>query len=97
MSYVEKITETLSSRSPVRPWKDIADPQLCEFRPLLSRQESASYLGVKTQTLAAWASSRRVNLPYVKIGRRVMYRRQDLEAFCAANVVGLDQVGVQHG
>ncbi|SKC49548.1 helix-turn-helix domain-containing protein [Paraburkholderia hospita] len=53
--------------------------------PLLDRQKAASYLGVKPQTLANWAVTRARNLPYVKIGRRVMYRVADLEAFVMAN------------
>jgi hypothetical protein len=60
---------------------------------LMSREAAASYLGVQPQTLACWASSKRVQIPYVKIGRRVMYRRIDLDAFCAANVVGATKVG----
>lgn len=68
-----------------------------QTKPVLDRHEAAEFLGVKPQTLAAWACNKRVLLPYVKIGRRVVYRRQDLDAFCAANVVGLDQAGVKHG
>ena len=67
-----------------------------EQRPLLSRKEAAVVLRVSPQTLAAWASNRRVVLPYAKIGRRVLYRRCDLDAFCAANVVGLNQAEMQH-
>jgi hypothetical protein len=60
-----------------------------QFSPLLCRQDAASYLGVLPQTLAQWACSRRVLLPFVKIGRKkVMYRRSDLDAFIAANVHG---------
>jgi len=45
-------------------------------------------LGVRPQTLATWASSRRYALPFIKIGRRVMYRLSDLNAFIESNVVG---------
>ena len=41
-----------------------------EQRPLLSRKEAAVVLRVSPQTLAAWASNRRVVLPYAKIGHR---------------------------
>ncbi len=54
---------------------------------LLSRERAAAYLGIKPQTLAVWACTHRYNLPYVKIGRRVMYRRSDLEAFVNANLI----------
>jgi excisionase family DNA binding protein len=55
---------------------------------LMSRQSAADYLGVGMQTLAAWACNKRYQLPYVKIGRRVMYRQSDLDAFIARNLVG---------
>lgn len=54
---------------------------------LLSRSQAAEHLGIKPQTLAVWACTHRYNLPYVKIGRRVMYRRSDLEAFVNANLI----------
>ena len=63
-------------------------PTADQFKTLLNRVEAATFLGVSRQTLAAWASNKRVILPFVKMGRRVMYRRQDLDAFCASNLVG---------
>ena len=65
-------------------------------KPMLSRLEAAAHLGVSAQTLSAWASNKRVSLPYVKIGRRVMYRRIDLDTFCAAHLVGANHAGGQH-
>lgn len=55
---------------------------------LLRRDEAAAYLGVHKGTLASWAWSGIVKLPYVKVGRRAMYRKADLEAFVAKNVRG---------
>ena len=48
---------------------------------LLSRQQAAEFLGVKEHTLAVWASNKRYNLPYVKVGRLVKYRYSDLLTF----------------
>ena len=48
---------------------------------LLSRKEAAEYLGVSPQTLAFWACRRTRELPFVKLGRRVKYRKSDLDAF----------------
>jgi excisionase family DNA binding protein len=48
---------------------------------LLSRREAAAYLGIAENTLAIWKSSGRYNLPYIKLGRLVKYRRVDLDAF----------------
>jgi excisionase family DNA binding protein len=57
---------------------------------LVSRKEAAAYLGASEHTLAVWASTKRYPLPYVKIGRLVRYRRADLDAFIARNVVGAE-------
>lgn len=54
---------------------------------LLSREEAAQRLRIRAQTLACWASNGRYRLPFVKIGRRVMYRLSDIEAFIEANLV----------
>lgn len=48
---------------------------------LVPPKEAANYLHVKDSTLAAWRSEGRYNLPFVKVGRRVFYRREDLDAF----------------
>ncbi|MGF6635112.1 helix-turn-helix domain-containing protein [Paraburkholderia sp. MM6662-R1] len=65
-------------------WND-ATPASANFNRLLDRQEAATYLRLKPQTLANWAVTRAQDLPYVKIGRRVMYRLADLDAFVMAN------------
>jgi hypothetical protein len=54
--------------------------------PLLCRKDAARYLGIATQTLASWACSRKINLPFVKIGCKVLYRKSDLDDFIAANM-----------
>jgi hypothetical protein len=51
------------------------------LQPLLSPRETAAILGVTYETLSVWRSSGRYGLPFVKIGRRVMYRVQDVQAF----------------
>lgn len=56
--------------------------------PLIDREKAAQYLGVKPQTLSTWASTQRYVLPFVRVGRRVMYRIADLEAFIKRNTVG---------
>ena len=57
-----------------------------EHFPLLSRKEAATYLGVSEQTLAIWKCTKRYNLPFVKIGRLVKYRRADLDDFIFKNL-----------
>lgn len=62
----------------------IAKPQ----SDLLTREQAAAYLGITSRTLAVWACTKRYNLPFVKIGRLVKYRRTDLEAFIAHRTIG---------
>lgn len=54
---------------------------------LLTRKQAAHYLGIAVSTLAIWASVKRYNLPYVKMGRLVKYRRVDLDAFIQSRTV----------
>ncbi len=53
----------------------------------LSRQEAAHYLGVAPATLAVWSCTKRYDLPYVKVGRRVQYRLIDLDRFLESRTV----------
>ena len=57
---------------------------------LLPRKRAALILGIEPQTLAVWACNKRYNLPYVKIGRRVMYRLADIMTFIESRTVGLE-------
>lgn len=46
---------------------------------LLTREQTAELLGVKSQTLSVWHSTGRHDLPVVHVGRSVRYRLSDLE------------------
>lgn len=48
---------------------------------MLDEREAATVLGVAPGTLSVWRSTGRYNLPFVKVGARVRYRRSDLEAW----------------
>ena len=48
---------------------------------LLSPTEAASRLGVRPQTLAVWRTSGRYCLPYVRCGRLIRYKPEDLDAW----------------
>ena len=52
---------------------------------LMSRVEAAKYLDLQPQTLAVWASTKRYNLPYIKVGRSVKYSKTALDQFIQAN------------
>ena len=54
---------------------------------LLSEAEAAVILGLKNaKTLAVWRCTNRYELPYVKYGRTVRYRRKDLDVFIESGV-----------
>jgi len=45
---------------------------------LLDQDAAAEVLHVKPGTLSVWRSTGRYNLPFIKVGRKVRYRRTDL-------------------
>jgi predicted DNA-binding transcriptional regulator AlpA len=51
------------------------------FRALLDERETAKLLGVTVGTLQVWRSTRRVPLPYIKVGGAVRYRPEHIEAY----------------
>ena len=46
----------------------------------MTRQEVADHLGVCLRTIDRWRAEN-VNLPFHEIGRRVVYRKEDVVAF----------------
>jgi hypothetical protein len=61
---------------------------------LLSEAQAADILGLKNpKTLAVWRCTQRYDLPYVKYGRVVRYRRKDLDAFIEAKMVNTFKPG----
>jgi excisionase family DNA binding protein len=53
---------------------------------LLTAFEASQRLRVTYGTLAVWRCTHRKALPFVRIGRKIYYRPQDLEAFITANL-----------
>lgn len=54
---------------------------------LLSTKQTAHILGLSIDTLNVWRSTGRYNLPFVKIGSKVMYRLSDVEQYIENNTV----------
>jgi hypothetical protein len=54
---------------------------------LLGPQGAAEFLGVTAGTLSVWRSTKRYNLPYIKIGSKIRYQVTDLVAFLEARKV----------
>ncbi|MFZ6772436.1 helix-turn-helix domain-containing protein [Undibacterium sp. SXout7W] len=88
---MEKIMLTISSNTFNAP--SLNTPLSSIVSPLLCRKEAARYLGIATQTLAQWACNRRVPIQFVKIGRKAMYKKADLDDLIEANLIhAFDQV-----
>ena len=62
---------------------EMSDPQPWDDDPLENSDDAAKFLRVRPGTLAVWRSTGRYgdDLPHVKIGSRVFYRRSDLYRF----------------
>lgn len=53
---------------------------------MLTPEQVSQRINVPTATLAVWRCTKRVVIPFVKIGRAVRYRPEDIDAFIAANI-----------
>ena len=74
-------------RNPEHSPSDSSAPQAHPTPPTLLRpQQVAHILGVTIQTLAQWRCSKRYSLPWVRVGRSIKYRPEDVEAFIEANL-----------
>ena len=63
---------------------------LPDEHPMLTERAAAEYLGLKNHnTLAVWRTTKRYDLTYVKVGRLVRYRKEDLDAFLERRKVTL--------
>ena len=54
---------------------------------LLDRKEAAAYLGISPDTLSYWKCKKKQDIPTVKLGKRCLYRKADLDAFIASRIV----------
>jgi hypothetical protein len=54
---------------------------------LLEPKDAAPVVHKTKQTLAIWRCTKKVRLPYLKVGGRILYRRQDLIAFLESSRV----------
>jgi len=48
---------------------------------LLNNDQSAAYIGVTPRTLEVWRCTKRHQIPYIKVGRLVKYRKSALDFF----------------
>ena len=59
--------------------------------PLFDKKQAAAYLGIKPQTLDVWNCTKRYNLKYIKVGRLIRYRKEDLDEFLARRTVNIEE------
>ncbi|EKN6238327.1 helix-turn-helix transcriptional regulator [Yersinia enterocolitica] len=51
----------------------------------LTRKEAALYIGVAPKTLANWACTGSVKIPYYKVGRKkVVYHKSELDVYLSS-------------
>ena len=55
---------------------------------LLTPGDVADRLGIGVDTLSAWRCLKRYDLPWIRVGRLIRYRPEDVEAFLASRTVG---------
>jgi hypothetical protein len=54
---------------------------------LLTPDQAAGILGVTVGTLNVWRATHRYPLAFIKVGRKVMYRGEDIERFIQSRIV----------
>lgn len=81
MSHHSSKSET-HSRS-TKPAINHTLPAALKNVPLLTSEEAAYHLKVTPHTLNVWRCTGRYPLPFVKIGRCVRYRLDDIQQFIA--------------
>ncbi|MCQ2966326.1 MAG: helix-turn-helix domain-containing protein [Alphaproteobacteria bacterium] len=57
---------------------------------LIDTKECAKLLKTDERTLAVWRCTKKVNIPYIKIGSKVLYDLDDLHAFLSQHKVNLE-------
>ncbi len=58
--------------------------------PLMTPGEAAEYLDVAERTLSVWRCTGRYAIPFLKVGRKVRYRKSALDAFLDRRTQGAE-------
>lgn len=56
--------------------------------PLFTPTEAAEYLDVAERTLSVWRCTGRYNIQFLKVGRKVRYRKSALDGFLDRRIQG---------
>lgn len=57
---------------------------------LFNPPEAAAYIGVSVDTLSVWRCVGRYNIPFIKVGRLVKYRKSALDSFLDSRTHGAE-------
>jgi excisionase family DNA binding protein len=63
---------------------------ISEIRPAFefNNRQAAAYLGIEPESLEQWRATGRQKIPFVKIGKRIRYKKADLDRWLASRTVG---------
>lgn len=59
-----------------------------KYTELLNSDQAAAYIGVSPGTLEVWRCTKRYQIPFIKVGRLVRYRRSELDSFLEYRTIG---------
>ena len=62
-------------------YENVKKPPATPTPKVMTSQQAAEYLGINPQTLGIWRCTGRYPLPFVKVGRKVVYDKADLDKF----------------
>ncbi|OAI14216.1 excisionase [Methylomonas koyamae] len=57
---------------------------------ILGNSDAAEYIGVTPRTLEVWRCTKRYQIPFIKVGRLVKYRKSALDAFLESRTIGAE-------
>jgi excisionase family DNA binding protein len=57
---------------------------------ILNNDDAAKYIGVTPRTLEVWRCTKRYQIPFIKVGRLVKYRKSALDAFLDSRTIGAE-------
>jgi excisionase family DNA binding protein len=61
-----------------------------QSKSLFTPKEASEYLGVSQDTMSVWRCVGRYNIPFIKVGRLVKYRKSDLDAWLEKRTHGAE-------
>ena len=63
--------------------------ETCNVMPsgVMTPRDAAVYIGVKINTLAVWRMTNKYGLRYLKLGKAIRYRKEDLDEWLASKSV----------